>query len=211
MAVIYMATNKINGKSYIGHTNNLQRRKREHRKGGRDLEKYSPNKTSAFYRAINKYGFENFEWHILEECSDDLDIRKKLEQKYILKYGTYGKGYNLTPGGEDSKALQKWLKDNPERHKAMAQKNMKKCQQWCKEHKQQHLAQLNEVRQKGIDATKRKVKCLETGEVFESLAEAERWSCSSKNKIGKKASHQGISRVCRGKSKTCGGYRWEYA
>ena len=32
---------------------------------------------------------------------------KELEQKYILKYGTYGKGYNLTPGGEDSKALQK--------------------------------------------------------------------------------------------------------
>ena len=48
----------------------------------------------------------------------------------------------------------------------------------------------------------RKVKCIETGKVYESAAEAGR-------KTGVSAG--GISACCRGSQKTAGGYRWIYA
>ncbi len=48
----------------------------------------------------------------------------------------------------------------------------------------------------------RKVKCVETGKVYESAAEAGR-------QTGVSAS--GISACCRSSQKTAGGYRWVYA
>jgi len=61
--IIYKATNKINGKCYIGQTvKTLARRKCDHlcrlRKGDRDHK---------FYLALRKYGQENFEWETLQE------------------------------------------------------------------------------------------------------------------------------------------------
>ena len=48
---------------------------------------------------------------------------------------------------------------------------------------------------------KKRVICVETGKVFNSLKEAE-------NYIG--ISKSAISRCCLGKQKTCGGYHWEF-
>lgn len=47
----------------------------------------------------------------------------------------------------------------------------------------------------------KKVKCVETGVVYESAREVER-------KIG--LNQSSISKCCKGKLKTCGGYHWEY-
>ena len=60
MIGIYKYTNKINNKSYIGLTNDINRRCKEH--------KYMASKkdTSHFHQAINKYGIENFDFEILE-------------------------------------------------------------------------------------------------------------------------------------------------
>ena len=47
----------------------------------------------------------------------------------------------------------------------------------------------------------RRVKCVETGQIFESIAEASRQTgCASTN----------IVNVCKGKKKTCGGFHWKY-
>ena len=47
----------------------------------------------------------------------------------------------------------------------------------------------------------KKVRCVETGEVFESIIEAER-------KLG--LTQGSICQCCRGKLKTCGKFHWEY-
>lgn len=47
----------------------------------------------------------------------------------------------------------------------------------------------------------KRVRCVETGEIFDSIMEVER-------KIGLPNSN--VSRCCKGKRKTCGGYHWEY-
>ena len=87
---------------------------------------------------------------------------------------------------------------------------MKKANEYNSQHREEHLKRLAEVRQKGVDKTKRKVRCIELDLVFDSLADAERWSVSEDNPKGIRTSHQNISKVCRGKHKTCGGYHWEY-
>lgn len=47
--------------------------------------------------AIKKYGIENFDFSIIEECSPDfLDER---ERYWISYYDSYNNGYNRTPGG----------------------------------------------------------------------------------------------------------------
>ena len=50
-------------------------------------------------------------------------------------------------------------------------------------------------------AKSKKVRCVETGEVFESTMDVER-------KTG--LSNSGISRCCKGKQQTCGGFHWMY-
>lgn len=92
MAIIYKATNKINGKSYIGYDSNWPNRKRVHK-----TRAYNNHYTQQyFHKAIRKYGWKNFEWEILLE-----DATLEDEIRLISEYGTFGKnGYNLTVGGE---------------------------------------------------------------------------------------------------------------
>lgn len=97
MFTIYKATNKINGNSYIGFDCNWPYRKSAHKcavKRGSNL---------VFYNAIRKYGWENFEWEILEQSDDKSYLLREREEFYIRKYNTHyieGTGYNMTFGGE---------------------------------------------------------------------------------------------------------------
>lgn len=93
-----MATNKINGKSYIGQTiRSLEKRKREH-----ITDALNDNKNSMyFHKAIRKYGQDNFDWEILYECGNMEDLNK-LEIYYIKLYNTYNNGYNLNAGGNNA-------------------------------------------------------------------------------------------------------------
>lgn len=54
---------------------------------------------SYLYNALRKFGPDQFEFTVLEECSEEqLDAREK---HYIDLYNTlYPNGYNLTPGGD---------------------------------------------------------------------------------------------------------------
>ena len=88
---IYIITNKITGKQYIGQSKHIKRRIKEH-KQLKDI------KTSYVEKSIKKYGWENFTWDILWECSQNELYAE--EKKFIRLYGTRVQGYNLTWGGE---------------------------------------------------------------------------------------------------------------
>ena len=90
---VYKHTNKINGKIYIGITSQRPRKRWDCGRG------YMNNE--HFWRAIQKYGWDNFEHEILFDGLSPEDAFEK-EQELILKYDSrnYQKGYNNSAGGE---------------------------------------------------------------------------------------------------------------
>lgn len=88
MIGIYKITNKLSGKTYIGQSNNIERRLKEH--------KYKTDIPVEI--AIQKYGANNFIFEVLEECS--IEVLDEREKYYINLYNTYrGNGYNCNEGG----------------------------------------------------------------------------------------------------------------
>ena len=100
-AAIYMFRNKINNKCYIGQAVKLRKRLLHH------LNNLENNRYDApIYRAIAKYGLENFELVILRTWHDALSARTKYEldaseKAFIEQYNSYTpNGYNQTLGGD---------------------------------------------------------------------------------------------------------------
>lgn len=91
--IIYVATNLLNNKRYVGQTTgSLNRRISSH------LSNTSSD--NYFHSSLKEYGYENFKWEIVDavENKNQLDVS---EQYYINFYDTTNndKGYNSTTGG----------------------------------------------------------------------------------------------------------------
>lgn len=90
---IYVITNLINGKQYVGQTSrNIDTRYYEHC--------YDNRSTSAIHAAIVKYGVKNFRVEELEEV--DITEMDSKEQFWIAKLDTFKNGYNKNVGGNQS-------------------------------------------------------------------------------------------------------------
>jgi group I intron endonuclease len=104
MQAIYQIKNKIDGKIYIGSTNNIRRRWNNHR------SKLNNNKHENSYlqSAWNKYGQDNFEFIAIEEVNNDNRIER--EVFYLNERKSYERniGYNF-----DRNPTDKSGKNNP--------------------------------------------------------------------------------------------------
>jgi len=99
--LIYLITNIVNGKIYVGQTRKtLTQRWSAHKRDVLRLD-------SPLYRSIRKYGIDNFTIRTLECircCSKPelIEALNTLERNAIKKHNSMidsGKGYNLTDGG----------------------------------------------------------------------------------------------------------------
>jgi group I intron endonuclease len=95
---IYKAVNEINGKCYIGFTVNFHRRKNAHLNRSFNLK--NKNYHCKLYRAIRKYGWDNFEWEIIYQSLDGEHCLNVMESYFIEFYDSFNNGYNMTLGGE---------------------------------------------------------------------------------------------------------------
>ena len=94
--IIYKATNKINGKVYIGQTRGtLLARKSQH------LKRAKSGYKTKFYNAIRKYGEDSFEWDIICEAYDKNTLND-LETFFIGAYDSINSGYNMVDGGDNN-------------------------------------------------------------------------------------------------------------
>lgn len=98
---IYIITNDINDKIYIGQTRRtIELRWKEHQ----NSTKYEHD-NSILYRAMNKYGIKHFSISLLKQYSHSSEkslqeILNNEEIKYIQKYNSLiPNGYNLSKGG----------------------------------------------------------------------------------------------------------------
>lgn len=97
--IIYIATNILNGKSYVGKTiHSLAYRKSCH------IRNINKNTTIHFQRAILKYGQSMFKWKVLWKGVCDKVWLNELEKYYIYFYDTFFNGYNMTFGGDGAES-----------------------------------------------------------------------------------------------------------
>jgi group I intron endonuclease len=115
MGYIYKITNKVNGKSYIGYTENPTKRWQAHqRRQGSEI----------VFQAIKKYGLKNLNFEVIAE--DNVTG----EDRYIQEHNTmYPTGYNLTPGGS-----------LPPNHRGKTYEEIYKCTKRANEQKTKRLA-----------------------------------------------------------------------
>lgn len=89
MTGIYLITNLVNGKHYVGQSIDIRKRMWSHKK---------PGSKSIVSMAIHKYGINNFKIDVLEECSvEELDAREahwisEIKPEYNILLGASGAG-----------------------------------------------------------------------------------------------------------------------
>ena len=239
------------GKVYIGVTKQKPQMRWQNGLGYRTQE--------YFYRAILKYGWDNFKHEIVYQ-TDSYEEANSKEIELIAQYKSNDKsyGYNLESGGNLKKMVSESTKQklrnhhttpehlklvqqinakrwsDPEEHRKMSERtsgrnNPMYGTKLTDEHKrklkegfakvtfvgkwgadnpmygkhlsEEHKKRLSELKRGRNNPRSRRVICVETQTIYDSLRDAYR-------NTGIK--HGSISSVCLGKSKTAGGFHWEY-
>lgn len=208
---IYKITNNANGVVYIGMSRNPKERFVKHKnlaKRGSEL---------LIHKAMRNDGSENFTLSILaiaptfEELSD-------LEIEYINMYKNINKSkvYNVAEGGKGGN-VRKYMDE--EKLKAYNKKQSdimkgrycgEKNPMFGKTGEKNPRYGMGHLQAGDKNPRARKVKCINTGDIFTTILEASRW-CGLSGKAC-------ISKCCKGARKTAGKHpqtgerlKWEYA
>lgn len=176
-----------NGKRYIGIT--CQKPEKRWKRG------YGYQCNSHFFRAIQKYGWDNFVHEVIIENLSENDA-KKSEIYLIDKFKTNNPnfGYNITSGGEGSLGISRFGSDNPMYQKHHSDETRKKMSNAKKDYyKRLGLDNFRPIYQFGLDCSfikefnSVKEACLEFG--FDDSV---------------------VSKSCSRKINTAYGYIWSY-
>lgn len=209
MGYVYKITNDINGKVYIGKTqNNVEKRFSEHLRASR-----KPNSEKRpLYSAIRKYGENHFLVETLEICCDD--ILSTREKYWIEYYNSFKLGYNATVGGDGVQYINR----NSVVELYQKYKNCRDVANIMGIHPD---SVYDILRQNGIHiqwggySTSCKVAMLDklTNKevyVFNSYADAARWLiCNGKSNCQENGLRSHIADACKDKRKTVAGYKWK--
>ena len=133
--LIYKATNKTNGKAYIGQTTkSLECRISAHMREAR----IGKRSKSAFHNALLKYGLDSFEIEVIETC-DTIDHLNERERHWIAVLNTISpNGYNIEEGGkhflmsEATKAKLRGQKRSEQTRRIISQINRNRSPEWNK-------------------------------------------------------------------------------
>lgn len=180
-----------NGKVYIGMT---ARRPYERWNGG-----HGYRGQPQIWEAIIAYGWKNITHRIIKDGLTRTEA-EELERILIKTHRSNNPehGYNIGNGGITGNTVSETT-----RQKLRKSKEGEKNPFYGKQLTEEHKEKIRETR-KARDiqpVNKRPVRCVETGAIYESTAQATR-------ELG--IHNYSIRRVCYGKRKTAGGYHWEY-
>ena len=211
-------------KCYIGFTNNLKKRMRQHSRARGNCR--------AIHNSIRKYGWDNFLKVVVEVFDDDVtnDHLKEREMHWIKHHETlYPKGYNLTAGGDGCNKSEETRAKLSAAAKAQWQSQEYRNRVWSTETRAKHSKSMSKVNKGRKVSAKTRAKlsaaqmghhgynireinaiCTKSGtkRKFNSIVSAKR-ILEQETNINFHAST--ISKCCRKKQKKYRGWTFEYA
>ena len=210
---VYVHTNKLNNKRYIGITS-------QHPPELRWLNGHGYSDHLKFGRAIKKYGWDMFSHDIIMSGLGE-DEAKREEIDLIERYNTTDDkfGYNMTIGGDGvrgfnhsdiskqkmSEAKSGRLHPNFGKHLSDETKEKISKSNLGKHYHNYGIVRSAETRHKMSESKKKPVAMCSDGKViqiFPSAKDAERLTGTSR---------KNISSCCLGKRQKAGGYSWKFA
>lgn len=154
---IYLITNKINNKVYVGQSHNIGKRIIQHKINANLADKRGD---TYLCHAIKKYGFENFIFEIIYVCDNNIDQKElnDIEVSFINKYRSSDSlyGYNLTTGGEGG------LPNKEARQKHKKAMNDPALRKKMSENRKIWWASHSEIRERLIDSRRNKIKIVKS-------------------------------------------------
>lgn len=205
MPYIYKITNMVNNKIYIGKTlNSIEKRWKEHKN---EYQKERVEKR-PLYSAMKKYGIDNFEISLVEECTEDNFSER--EKYWIEFYGSFKYGYNATLGGDGTRyadydlIYSLWKQDKTvlDIHKITTydESTIRRALECYKVSSEERKKRANLKKRKMIAQLDKNTE--QIIRIFPLTEEA--------NRFLNKQSSGHISAVCKGKRQTAYGYKWKY-
>lgn len=220
--VIYKFEHLTEHKIYIGKTKRVLRIR---------IQEHVKNKKHNTYIAcaLQKHGIEAFDVSIVEECSSSEELNER--EKYWIKVFDCKapNGYNLTDGGDGgsghivtegtrkkisiSKTGKPGHPNSPEHILKLIEINKSRKGIPRKPLTKQHRENISkggkgrivtaETRAKlvAVNKNRRSVRCIETGEIFNSLTAAAKWAGVTGGTI---------LAACKKSTRTGGKFHWEY-
>lgn len=183
--IIYEATNRINGKKYIGQTKNtLINRKYQHLKTARNGNYHYRSK---FYNAIKKHGENNFIWKGIDRGYSKDELNKK-EIYYINELNTIENGYNIVKGGNGGDI---WSEFSEKKKKEIIEKRKRTLSE------PENAKKFSEAISKAMKGNEKLIKSLTGRKLSEkhrrSISDGIRHALLDENKR-KNISHKGVKR-----------------
>lgn len=191
---VYLHTNQLNGKKYVGITC----RKPEYRWNSGKGYSNQPK----FYNAIKKYGWDSFTHTIIakglpEECA------KTYEKIYIVLFDTIENGYNNTAGGDGATGRIVSEETRQKLSKALKGRDGRKGWKMSQEHKNK-ISESHKGKAVG-GRTPKAILQIREGEIISEY----RCGTDAAKALNKKScSH--IYQCLNNERKTAYGYEWRY-
>lgn len=132
---IYLTTNLVNNKKYIG----------QHK--GFINDNYLGSGIQI-KKALEKYGKNNFKREILEICQEhELDEKEKFWINYYDAFNS-NQFYNLSEGGQNGdgwQAAHRWFKSHPEEAQQIYLNSLNRLNKWRQEHPEEVKNNINKM------------------------------------------------------------------
>lgn len=193
---IYLWTNLVNGKKYVGQTTCFHRRMKTYR--------YTyPN--AYMEHAVKKHGIDNFDITILER-DVPLDKLDEREQYWLDYYQSYDmdKGYNICKIASTTEGVthtEEWC----QKHSEWLKEKWATDEDYRKFWHDKMSGENNYFYGKDFSGDKngraKSIICVEKNKIYTTIKEAAKENSTSR---------QNISHVLNGRQETAGGYHWEY-